>query len=62
MRIKPFLLALAIPVLLASCNVVKMGLRHDTKVFQKSGLQPYTFTDQAGPHYVWSSTAPGKRR
>lgn len=59
MRIKPFLLALAIPVLLASCNVVKMGLRHDTKVFQKSGLQPYTFTDQAGPHYVWSSTAPG---
>lgn len=59
MRIKPILLSLGLSILLASCNVVKMGLRHDTKVFEKSGLQPYTFTDQTGPHYVWSSTAPG---
>lgn len=59
MRIRPLLLALAIPVLLSSCNVVKMGLRHETKVFQKSGLHAYSFTDQTGPHYVWSSTAPG---
>ena len=59
MRIRPFLLALAFPVLLASCNVVKMSFRHDAKVFQKSGLEAYTFTYTAGPHYVWSSTAPG---
>ncbi len=59
MRIRPLLLALALPVLLASCNVVKMSLRHDARVFEKSGLRAYTFIDTAGPHYVWSSTAPG---
>lgn len=58
MRLQKLLFAIALPVVLASCNVVKMGLRHDTKVFGKSGLQAYTFTDEAGPHYVWSSTAP----
>ncbi|MBK9419822.1 MAG: alpha/beta hydrolase [Flavobacteriales bacterium] len=59
MRIPKVLLAITLPILLVSCNVVKMGLRHETKVFQKSGLHAYTFTDKAGPHYVWSSTAPG---
>ncbi|MEO5585102.1 MAG: alpha/beta hydrolase [Flavobacteriales bacterium] len=59
MRIRPLLLALALPVILASCNVVKMGLRHETKLFQKSGLHAYTFTDKDGAHYTWSSTAPG---
>lgn len=58
MPLKKRLLAIALPILLASCNVVKMGTRHDTKVFEKSGLQAYTFTDKSGPHYVWSSTAP----
>ncbi|MEO7081007.1 MAG: alpha/beta hydrolase [Flavobacteriales bacterium] len=59
MRAKHIVLSLVLPILLASCNVVKMSFRHDAKVFQKSGLQAYTFTDAAGPHYVWSSTAPG---
>ena len=39
MPLKKLLLAIALPILLASCNVVKMGTRHDTKVFEKSGLQ-----------------------
>ena len=59
MRAKHIVLSLVLSVLLASCNVVKMSFRHDAKVFQKSGLQAYTFTDKAGAHYVWSSTAPG---
>ena len=58
MRIPKLLLAIAASILLASCNVVKMSLRHDTRVFEKSGLHAYTFTDRNGPHYVWSSTAP----
>lgn len=59
MRIPKILLSLALPILLASCNVVKMGVRHETKLFRKSGLTAYTFTDKDGPHYTWSSTAPG---
>ncbi|HQV39745.1 MAG TPA: alpha/beta hydrolase [Flavobacteriales bacterium] len=59
MRIHHILLGLGLSGILASCNVVKMSFRHDAKVFQKSGLRSYTFTDTAGPHYTWSSTAPG---
>ncbi|MEO8733653.1 MAG: alpha/beta hydrolase [Flavobacteriales bacterium] len=59
MRIRPFLLVLSLPILITSCNVVKMGVRKDTRVFEKSGMHAYTFTDKAGPHYTWSSTAPG---
>ncbi len=44
---------------LSSCNVVRMGVRRDTKAMEKAGLKAYTFTDAAGPHYVWSSTKPG---
>ncbi|MGV9012918.1 MAG: alpha/beta fold hydrolase [Flavobacteriales bacterium] len=59
MRFRPLLFALLIPFLLTSCNVVKIGLRHETKLFQKSGLTAYTFTDKDGSHYTWSSTTPG---
>lgn len=55
---KPFLV-LSLALALASCNVVRMGVRHDTKAMEKAGLHAYTFTDAAGPHYVWSSTKPG---
>lgn len=45
MRIHHILLGLGLSGILASCNVVKMSFRHDAKVFQKSSLQHYTFTD-----------------
>ena len=40
---------------LASCNVVKHLDKKNTKMFQRSGLQAYTFTDAAGPHFAWAT-------
>lgn len=59
MNLAKAFLFLGLVLALASCNVVRMGMRHDTKAMEKAGLHAYTFTDAAGPHYVWSSTKPG---
>lgn len=59
MKLRQLPLFLLLIAALSSCNVVHMGVRRDTKAMEKAGLKAYTFTDAAGPHYVWSSTKPG---
>ncbi|MEO8587900.1 MAG: alpha/beta hydrolase [Flavobacteriales bacterium] len=40
---------------LTACNVMRMLERSGNKTFKKNGLVAHTFTDAAGPHFVWSS-------
>ena len=51
------ILALSLCALLASCNVVKMLDKGNTKTFTNNGLRAHAFTDAAGAHYAWA-TAP----
>ena len=44
-------------VALTSCNVMKSVDRKATRTFEANGLVRHTFTDAAGPHFVWA--APG---
>ncbi|MFT5184323.1 MAG: abhydrolase domain-containing protein 6 [Flavobacteriales bacterium] len=46
---------LAALLLLSSCNVAKMRVRHTTKAMEKSSAQAYTFVDADGSHHVWAS-------
>ena len=54
---KLILVALASSGLLA-CNVNKFLDRKAARAFQRSGLERHTFTDSAGPHFVWAATDP----
>lgn len=52
-------LALLIAVLPA-CNITRMMDRKAARTFERNGLQPHTFTDAAGAHFVWAGHNTGK--
>ncbi len=52
-----FLVPAGLLVALPACNVEKMLDSRNTKAYRAHDLHAHTFTDQAGPHYVWASAA-----
>ena len=57
MRELKIVLVTAVCSALAACTVTKMLDRKASKVFEANGLERRTFTDAAGPHFVWASAA-----
>lgn len=46
--------------LFCSCNVNKVMEKRTARTFEKNGLEPHTFIDETGPHFVWASQGLGK--
>lgn len=54
MRTTTYALPLAALALLCSCNVNKMLEKRTVRTFEQNGMEPRTFTDPDGPHFVWA--------